>query len=470
MTAPVAGSAAVRGGATEPRRAFVLGGGVAGIAAAFGLRDRGLAVTLLESRRWLGGRAFSSRDAVTGWTLDNGPHVLLGCYRAMRTLLRRIGSEDRFRQDRRLSMVSRDANGKVARLSLSGLPVPLAMPAALLRLPLSFGARLRALRGMVASVRGAPADWSLADWFARRGQHGEPDAWLWRPLCRAIMNVEPELASARDFLATLRIAFSGSAAAAAFWVPLRPWGEIVGEPAQRALVAAGVDVRCGARVVDLVTDGARVTAIALGTGERIDLGTADVVVSALPWFVVKDLVPALAGLGAMRSSPIVSVYVETAANAAPLPDEGAVVSLVHGDPFHFVLRTPGADPRRFAMLSGGNRVFDGMAVDAIAAAARAQLERHYLGWRLDDGAIVRVRKEQHATFVAAPGGDALRVDPKQAVGGLGNLFCCGDWTQTGLPATLEGAVRSAEVVVGAAYAADPRQTVVPDHGDLVRRG
>jgi squalene-associated FAD-dependent desaturase len=450
VTAPVADTAAAgRGDATEQRRAFVLGGGVAGIAAAFGLHDRGFAVTLLESRRWLGGRAFSSRDPATGWTLDNGPHVLLGCYRAMRALLRRIGSEDAFQQDRRLAMVSRDANGTVARLSLSGLPVPLAMPVALLRLPLSFGGRLRALRGMVATVRGAPADWSLAEWFTRRGQHGEPDAWLWRPLCRAIMNVEPELASARDFLATLRIAFAGSAAAAAFWVPRRPWGEIVGEPARRALAAAGVEVRCGARVVRLPDDGERVTAIELGTGERLAVGAHDVVVSALPWFVVKDLVPALAGLGAMRSSPIVSVYVETAAGAPPLPDDGAVVSLVHGEPFHFVLRTPGADVRRFAMLSGGNRVFDGMAVDAIAMAAGAQLERHYPGWRLDDTALVRVRKEQHATFVAAPGGDGLRVDPQQAVGGRGNLFCCGDWTQTGLPATLEGAARSAAVVVAA---------------------
>lgn len=434
--------------ATGSRRAFVLGGGVAGIAAAFGLRDRGCSVTLLESRRWLGGRAFSSPDPVTGWQLDNGPHVMLGCYRAMRALLRRIGSEDAFQQDRRLVMTSRDTKGTVVRLALSGLPVPLAMPLALLRLPLPFGARLRALRGMVATLRAAPPSWSLAEWFARRGQEGAPDAWLWRPLCRAIMNVEPELASAADFLATLRIAFAGSAAAAAFWVPKRPWSECVGEPALRALRAEGVDVRCGARVARLSSSSELVTAIELVGDQRIVVAAADLVVSALPWFALREVLPpGVPGVAHVASSPIVSAYFETAVDAPPLPDDGPVVALVDGDPFHFVLRTPGTDARRFALLSGGGRVFDGMAVEAIADLARTQVERHYAGWIGGRGATVRVRKEQHATFVAGPGTRAWRPAPGRVVGGPSNLRVCGDWTDTGLPATLEGAARSAERMV-----------------------
>ena len=435
--------------ATGPRRAFVLGGGVAGLVAAFGLRDRCFAVTLLESRRWLGGRAFASPDPVTGWQLDNGPHVMLGCYRAMRALLRRLGTEGLFQQDRRLVMASRDTNGRVARLSLSGLPVPLAMPLALLRLPLSFGARLRALRGMATSLRGAPPDWSLAEWFRRRGQHGTPDAWLWRPLCRAIMNVEPELASAADFLATLREAFAGSAASAAFWIPMRPWSECVGEPARQALWGAGVDVRCGARVTAIVGAGERVTALAVDS-EQLAVGERDLVVSALPWFALHELVPqALPRLAEVASSPIVSAYFETAADEDALPDEGPVIALVDGDPFHFVLRTPGADERRFAMLSGGGRVFDGLKVEAIADLARAQLARHYRGWTGGVGATVRVRKEQHATFVAGPGGVVWRPAPGRVDGAWRNLMVCGDWTETGLPATLEGAARSAEQLLTA---------------------
>lgn len=426
-------------------RAFVLGGGVAGLTAAFGLRDRGYDVVLLESRGWLGGRAFSSRDAATGWMLDNGPHVMLGCYRAMRALLQRLGTEDGFQQDRTLTMAYRGLDGRLARLVLARLPVPLAMPFALLRLPFGIGARLRALRGMTAVLRAAPKSWTLGEWLRRRGQTGAPDAFFWRPLCRAVMNVEPDDVAAEDFLVTLREAFLGSAAHAAFWVPKRPWSELVGGPAAKALAAAGVVVRTGARIAALPRKDGAIVAIELVTGERVALAPDDLVVSALPWHALQALVP-LSGMARapLQSSPITSAFVETLAGAATLPDDGPVTALVDGDPFHFVLRTPGGDPRRFALLSGGSRAFDGKSVDAIAAMARAQIARHYPGWNGLEGAVVRIRKEQHATFVAAPGSAVGRPAPERPADGARNLRLCGDWTATGLPATLEGAARSAE--------------------------
>lgn len=426
------------------KRAFVIGGGVAGLVAAFGLRDRGAAVVLLESRRWLGGRAFSSADPATGWMLDNGPHVMLGCYRAMRALLRRLGTERDFQRGNGLQLGYRSADGAVARLALGRMPVPMAMPLALLRLPLGAGGRLRALRGMASVLRGAPPSWTLEEWLQRRGQGGGPDAFLWRPLCRAVMNVEPSDAAASDFLDTLREAFTGSAERAALWVPVRPWGELIGAPAQRALDLAGVTVRTGARVVGLARRDGAVTAIELADGERIQLDAGDVVVGAVPWSALHTLVPEAVPAGAqLRSSPITSAFFETTAARTPLPDDGPVVALVDGAPFHFVLRTPGGDPRRFAVLSGGSRTFDGMTVDAIGAAARAQIARHYPHWTGLDGATIRIRKEQHATFVASPSSRAARPRPGR-LPGLGNAWLCGDWTGTGLPATLEGAARSGE--------------------------
>lgn len=432
---------------SEARRAFVLGGGVAGLVAAFGLADRGYQVALLESRGWLGGRAFSSLDRVSDRRLDNGPHVMLGCYRETRALLRRLGTEDGFRQDRALSLAYRRRGGGVLRLGLARLPVPLAMPWALLRLALPWRTRLRALRGMLATLRRAPASWSLGDWLTRHRQHGDPDALLWRPLCRAIMNVEPEQAAADDFLRTLREAFAGRAAMAAFWVPARPWGELLGDPAPAALAAAGVELRLHARVRALDTAGGRVSTVVLTDGERLAVGPRDLVVSALPWSGLRTVLPGLpAPLGELASSPIVSAFVELAAAAAPLPDDGPVTALVDGDPFHFLMRTPGADVRRFALLAGGNRSFDGQAVDTIAARALAQLAAWYPGVVVD-GASVRVRKEQHATFVAACGSAAARPAPGRLSAGPANLRVCGDWTATGLPATLEGAARSAAAML-----------------------
>ncbi len=428
------------------RRAFVLGGGVAGMTAAFGLADRGFRVTLLESRQWLGGRAFSFVDRHSGRRLDNGPHVMLGCYRATRALVRRLGTEDLFDQGRRLTMAYRRVGGELLRLELPRLFVPLAMPWALLRLGLPFGAKLRALFGMTTSLFGAPRSWTVADWIRRRGQRGDPARVLWEPLCRAIMNVEMDLASARDFLATLREAFSGSAGNAALWVPKAPWSAILSDPAPTALERAGVTVRTGARVIGLLREADRLARITFGSGEGLELGEADLVVAAMPWHKLGPLVPELPAQR-LSGSPIVTAHVRLTGDVT-LPDDGLVVALTGDGPFHFVLRTPGADPAEFAMLSGGDRSFDGMKVDAIAALARAQLQRHYPAFDKDAAAEVRISRENAATFVAGPNADEVRPRPGRLPGGPANLLVCGDWTATGLPATLEGAARSAETALG----------------------
>lgn len=438
------------------RRAVVLGGGVAGLAAAFGLRERGFAVELFESRGWLGGRAFSFVDRTTGAWLDNGPHAMLGCYRAMRRLLHRLGTEGEFARDASLRLSYRSVGGATARLRLGPLPVPLAMPMALLRLPLRGSGRLRALFGMAAALVGASADWSVADWLQRRRQHGDPDSFLWRPLCRAIMNVEPELASAALFLRVLREAFGGSAAAAAFWLPRRSWGEILGAAAERALPAAGVALSLSRRVAALTTRAGAIDRIVFQDQSSSSIGSADLVVSALPWHSLARLLPAAApGLQRLPASPIVSVHFAFEPPKAALPDEGPLVALVDGDPFHFLYRTPGHGPERLALLSGGNRTLDGCTVAEIEAVARAQLARHYPGFPVDAPAAVRVAKEALATFVAGPGSAALRPAPGRSPAGPANLLVCGDWTACGLPATLEGAARSAEMALTSAGGGSP---------------
>lgn len=432
---------------TGAPRAYVIGGGVAGMTAAFGLAVRGYRVDLLEARRVCGGRAFSFVDRGTGQRLDNGPHVLLGCYRAMRGLLRQLGTEELFAVGASLQLAFRTAEGQADWLALGGLPVPLAMPLGLFSLGVPLRARWRALCGMVAVLRGAPPQQTLGEWLAARRQLGLPDAWLWRPLCRAIMNVEPEACAAADFLVTLREAFTGRASAAAFWLPKRPWGEILADAAPARLARAGVTLRTGTPVIGLGHRGGRVATLQLGGGEGIELNSRDLVVSAVPWFALRRLLPeAPDGCGELAASPIVTAHFRLPEAGPPLPDDGPVVALVDGDPFHFVLRTPGGDGRSFAMLSGGNRSFDGQPVAAIAARAIAQLGRHYPGVAFG-GAAVRISKEQLATFVASPGSGARRPPPGPLPGGPTNLLVCGDWTATGLPATLEGAARSAEALL-----------------------
>ena len=167
------------------------------------------------------------------------------------------------------------------------------------------------------------------------------------------------------------------------------------------------------------------------------------VVTALPWFALGALLPDVVPKARkLRAAPIVSAYVTMPENEPPLPDDGPVTALVDGAPFHFVLRRPGDDPRHVAMLSGGDRSFDGQTVAAIVERARAQLARWYPGSRMANAQVV-VRKESLATFVPACGSRVLRPAPGRVAGGPANLRLCGDWTDTGFPATLEGACRSA---------------------------
>lgn len=423
------------------RRAFVLGGGVSGLSAALSMRDRGFDVTLLESRGWLGGRAFSFVDRVTGGRLDNGPHVMLGCYRSMRGLLRRLGTEDGFEQSRALRVAYRRSDASTFELRLGGLPPALSMPGWLLRAPMTVGERLRVLRGMLGVGIGAPRGWTLAEWIGRRGQTGAPAQILWEPLCRAIMNVEPEDACARLFLATLREAFSGTAASAAIWVPKRPWSELIGDAAVSALTAAGVDLRLSTRVNRLAANSSRVRSLQLNTDKVMEVGAQDVVVSALPWHALARLLDQRPPFAGLRSSPIVSVHFETARDEDAPADDGPVTAFVGGEPFHFLCRTPGGPRRRFAVLAGGADALGGRSVAEIEDQARRQLQR-FCGWRVDTPAAVRVAKEAAATFVPSPASLAARPRPGRLTEALGNLYVCGDWTDCGLPATLEGAARS----------------------------
>ena len=155
------------------KRAFVLGGGVAGITAAFRLLDRGYRVEMIEQRRWLGGRAFSVEDDRMGGLRDNGPHVMLGCYDVMRWMLRRIGTEDSFLQCPTLHLAYIERGGARFHLRLSRLPTPLAMPLAIMGLRgMGFGGKLRALRGFLSAVRRVPPSWSLEEWLVDRLQQG----------------------------------------------------------------------------------------------------------------------------------------------------------------------------------------------------------------------------------------------------------------------------------------------------------
>lgn len=426
------------------KRALVLGGGVAGIAACFELCDRGYAVTLIEAHRWLGGRAFSLPLGDLRARPDNGPHVMLGCYDFFRRLLRRLGSEGGLDARACLRLDYRGEGVPAATLQLSRLPPAMALPLALLRFPpFSIAERIKACGGLLASVLPTFGR-TLESWIERHHQGGAVREHLWDPLCRAVMNAEPAEVDAGVFLKALRRAFGGSAVRAAIWIPAMPWSALIGEPALSKLREAGVEVRLGVRVLGLRVEHGVVRGLRIAHQEEISLGADDLVVSAIPWHAMSRLLGTEFPADGIGSSPIISVYCQ-AESGQGLPDE-SLVALVAGDPFHFFFRRVGGEAGEFALLAAGGQTLQGLGVAQIEQLAKDQLRRHFPDYALPLDLQMRVVREQHATMVVAPGTDRLRPKPG-LLPGYSNLRVCGDWTATGLPSTLESAAESADLAL-----------------------
>ncbi len=440
------------------KQALVLGGGAAGIAAALRLLDQGYAVDLYEAHRHLGGRAFAVPDQRLGRQRDNGPHVMLGCYAHFRALLRRLGSEGRFEKQASLSLTYALPGGQVQQLKLPALPTPMAMPLALLRFAgMRAGEKLRAMRGMAAVLRKAKAGMSFAEWLNKHGQQGAPQAYLWDPLCKAVMNASPAQISAEAFLACLRIAFTGRASAAAIWLPTASWQDILGAPAQRLLQAEGANLHLGKAVKALETQDQRVTALHLANHERVNeervneervsLAEDVLLVSALPWHALARLLPPdrqLPGLQ-LQSSPLLSLYLDAGPqDLQAIP--GPLCYMLGAEPFHYLYRTPGQPNNQLVMIADAATSLQDMSAQAIQDLAQEQLQQCFPSLSLSPDCSWRLVQESRATFLATPDMDSQRLAPG-AFPGLQNLRVCGEWTATGLPSTLEGAALSAALAI-----------------------
>lgn len=423
-----------------PRHVAVVGGGFAGLAAAVRLARAGVRVTVFEKRPFLGGRAYSFADPVTGEVIDNGPHALMGAYTEALDFLREIGSEDLVTVQPRLHVTMAHPELGVAAVAAPALPGPLQAPAALLRYRLlSHGDRRRLFAGAVRlAMRGAAGlqGQTVAGALAAVGQSAAACERFWHPLAIATLNEDPGLAAAGPFAAVLRRAFFAGAQAARFVLPRVPLSELFTIGARRVVEDAGGAVWTGATVATLALGETHVDAVVLRDGRRIE---ADAVILAVPIAAVLRLLPPalredvpFRPLATLGTSPIVSVHLWL--------DR----AIGWRSPFLGLLRTRAqwlfdCGGRRVASVTSGARFWDDAAdaeiVEAVLADARGVLPA------LREAACVRslVVRERHATLSLTPQADAARPGARTAVA---NLFLAGDWIQTGLPATIEGAVQS----------------------------
>ena len=426
---------------------IVVGAGFAGLSAAVRLARRGARVLVVEERRRLGGRASAFADPETGEVVDNGQHALFGCYHETFAFLREIGTEGDVRLEERLDLEIVDRSGQRSRLSSASLPPPLHLVGGLLRWPaLRWSDKIAALRAGLALRRLAGSDRDRAgsdrqtvnEWLRAHGQTPRLSEVLWEPLAVAALNQSPDVAAAGPFVEVLARMFNGSRRDAAIGLPMKPLDQLYAEPARRWLEDAGHQLQIGAPA-RLLVEGARAVGVEID-GERTVAGH---VVSSVPWFAFPAFaasVPALADLsasaGAMRASPIVTVNLWLDRTVTDAPFVG-----LPGRTFQWVFdkgRLFGETWSHLSLTSSGAEDIVGWTNDALVAHARRELAE---ALPAAASAIVRrstAVRERRATFSLAPG-EPPRPGVDTPVQGL---FLAGDWTDTGLPATIEGAVAS----------------------------
>jgi squalene-associated FAD-dependent desaturase len=377
----------------------------------------------------------------------------MGCYTETFAFLRDIGAQDNVRLDPQLAVTMIDRAGRRTRLSCPALPAPLHLVAGVLEWEaLSWRDRFGIL-GMATPlknarrelegkpVKAASPDETVENWLIRNGQTARLRELLWDPLALAALNQPPDQAAAPLFARVLAEAFSDDPRASAIALPVKPLHLMYAEPARAFIERHGGEVRTGATAkVVLTADGSAVAGVHSGA----DTWQTPRVISSVPWFALADLFntipPSLAGIvdraGRMASSPIVTVNLWFDRRVLDLPFVG-----LPGRAMQWVFDKRlvlGDETSHLSLVSSGAADILAETNEALIRRAHEELLDALPGVR--DAKLTRatVIREPRATFSLAPGQPA-RPSTETAVQGL---LLAGDWIDTGLPATIESAVRS----------------------------
>lgn len=431
-------------------RLTVVGGGWAGCSAALEAGRRGSGVLLLEAASALGGRGGSFRDPLSGEELDRGQHLFLGAYGAALGLLEELGSAGGVELQPRLELPYLAADGRLESLRAAALPGPLGLAGglrgfaplkasapALARLGLFGGGSL----ALAAAGLEAPSASRLSvdAWLRACGQGPRERDWLWDPLALAALNARPEEARLREFLAALAQGFLRGGRRSALGRPRLPLARLL-EPLGAWLERRGGALRLGCPLRSAAPLPRGGWSLELASGERLE---SDHLLLALPAAQAARLLgPQLAarlGLEAEASrprSPIVSAWLwsEEPLLPAPLLAFGPQAPGLQAR-FHWGFAEPAAGGWRSCLVASAARELAGLGQAALLAELSAFLAARGRPFRFRRARVVC---ERAATAVFAPGSPPRL---PQATG-LPGLALAGDWTETGLPCTLESAARS----------------------------
>ncbi|HTY84463.1 MAG TPA: hydroxysqualene dehydroxylase HpnE [Silvibacterium sp.] len=428
------------------RSVIVVGAGVAGLAAACALADSGYSVRVLERRPYVGGRASSYEHPGAGEIIDNCQHILLGCCTNLVDFYRRLGVADQIQWFDRTVFI--EPGGRQTILEPNAMPAPLHMSLAFLRASaFSAADKLAIVRGILSFLKDVPPDTTetFAHWLVRTGQTNSAIERFWKLVLASALNEDPEYISLHYAAKVFREVFLFSARGGEMGIPRIPLSDLYGK-SEEYLKARGGQIHLRASAESIwQQDGFWKVA----SGEQIF--SADAVVLALSFEGMQKLQPALpqteAGdalserLRGFGHSPITSIH---------LWFDREVTGLDHAvlldTPFHWMYNKSRLQPGMrngtgtyLELVVSASKSLVPMQRQEIIDLAMRELPKFFPAVNsatLEKAAVV---KEVRATYSVRPLLDQIRPGPESPWPGI---YLAGDWTATGWPATMEGAVRS----------------------------
>jgi zeta-carotene desaturase len=441
-----------KAGAPGTPHVAIAGAGLAGLAAGCALAEAGFRVTLVEKRPFVGGRATSYEHPGTGEVVDNCQHVLLGCCTNLIDLYRRIAVQDKIRWYDRLHFI--EPGGRRSEISPSWLPPPFHTAPSFLRASsLGLSDKLAIARAMMAIAQGLPRDTgeTFMQWLKQHGQTKRAIERFWKVVLVSALNEDLERMSVYYAAQVFREAFLKSPEGGRMGVPRVPLAELYGAAAEY-IRRRGGEVRLRTSVESFRAEPAGVRLLVNGAEMACDFA-----VLAVPFDALGRMLPESAAAGPLRemivrfeTSPITGIHLWFDREITEL-DHAVLLDRTIQWMFHKSRLLDRGGPSYVELVVSSSKALVEKPRGEIIEMATRELGEFFPV--AGDAKLVKatVIKEVHATYSALPGSDVYR---PTAATGWPRVFLAGDWTRTGWPATMEGAVRSgylaAEAVAQAA--------------------